>query len=315
MEWQFRCPRDHGSLEKRDDLLICANCGTAYPIISGVPVLINDANSVFAVADYAESAGYWGASYGQASDTTRGVRRVVRRSFHWLAQSNSSIRHLSWADALEQVRQIVPEPRVLVVGSGGQDYRVPGVDVLHTDVAFGPHVEVLADAHDIPIPDRQIDLVLAIAVLEHVADPQRCVAEIQRVLKPGGYVYAITPFLQPVHMGAYDFTRFTPLGHRRLFRWFDVIDAGVSTGIGSVAAWTVSAFLQSISGRRFWRRFSRATALLCTPPLRKLDRWLAAPAHFDAAGSMYLFGKLRSEPVPDRRLIQDYRGGYRRPVA
>jgi SAM-dependent methyltransferase len=314
MTWRFVCPRDHGALCRSGESLICACCGTAYPVIAGVPVLINDDNSVFSVSDYIGSTGYWGPSHGRSDDATRGLRRAARWWFRWLGTRGNSIRHLSAADAIDHVRRHVPCPRVLVVGSGGASYSAPGIEVLHTDVAFGPHVEVLADAHDLPLADGEFDLVIAIAVLEHVADPQRCVAEIQRILRPNGFVYAVTPFLQPVHMGAYDFTRFTPLGHRRLFRWFDVIDAGVSTGVGSVAAWVLSAFLQSVSERRTWRRFSRAFALLCAPPLRGLDRWLTAPAYFDAAGSMYLFGRLRAEPIADRRLIQEYRGGYRRPV-
>jgi SAM-dependent methyltransferase len=37
------------------------------------------------------------------------------------------------------------------------------------------------------------------AVLEHALDPPVVVAEIYRVLKPGGLVYADTPFMQRVH--------------------------------------------------------------------------------------------------------------------
>ena len=85
---------------------------------------------------------------------------------------------------------------------------------------FGrPYPILLGNAETLPFPDASFDLVIAVAVLEHVADPFRCVAEMRRVLAPSGHVYAVTPFLQPVHMGAYDFTRFTPIGHRRLFRW------------------------------------------------------------------------------------------------
>ena len=35
-----------------------------------------------------------------------------------------------------------------------------------------------------------------------------------------GIVYAETPFMQQVHEGAYDFTRYTVLGHRYLFKKF-----------------------------------------------------------------------------------------------
>ncbi len=51
--------------------------------------------------------------------------------------------------------------------------------------------------------------------------------EIHRVLKDDGIVYADTPFMQQVHEGAYDFTRFTLSGHRWLFKNFALLDSTV----------------------------------------------------------------------------------------
>ena len=54
-------------------------------------------------------------------------------------------------------------------------------------------------------------------------DPNKVAAEIFRVLSSDGIVYAETPFLQESHEEPYDFTRFTELGHRWLFRNFKEI--------------------------------------------------------------------------------------------
>ena len=295
------CPRDGAVLQ---DGLRCDVCGTVYPVVGGVPVLINDANSVFAVSDYLQGAGYVGPSYGRDGDGAGGLRRIWRRWARRLGDAPSSLRHPSAADALACVARRVVAPRVLVIGSGG--VRLGAEGVLHTDVAFGPAVDAIADAHDLPFPPGSFDLVVAVAVLEHVAEPTRCVAEIARVLKPGGHVYAVTPFLQPVHMGAHDFTRFTPIGHRRLFRAFDEVAAGIAMGAGSVAAWSLGGVLMSVSARPAWRRMARAAGLLCTPPLRLLDRWL--PAAADHAGGCWFFGRLREgAPVSDRALVAQYR--------
>lgn len=196
------------------------------------------------------------------------------------------------------------------MGSGGLSLGGSGDRVLQTDVAFGRGVHVIADAHDLPFEDVAFDLVIAVAVLEHVADPQRCVAEIHRVLAPRGHVYAVTPFLQPVHMGAHDFTRFTPIGHRRLFRHFDEVAAGVALGMGSVLAFTFSAALLSVSDARAWRLPARLLGLLAVPLLRRLDVVLRHGA--DAAGGCWFLGQRREgAPVSDRALVGGYRQGFR----
>lgn len=304
------CPKDRGSLLERDGALECVACGHVFPIVRGVPILINDANSVFAIADYTQSSGYQGASYGTEWDSVGRIRKLVRKLFKKLGDVPSSIRHLTLAEAIDVVRAACPEPRILEVGSGGGRHGSEHDRVTCTDVAFAPGVEVIADAHDLPFPDGSFDLVIAVAVLEHVADPARCVAEFWRVLQPTGFVFAATPFLQPVHMGAYDFTRFTLLGHRRLFRRFDTIEAGVVSGVGTVAAWTLCSFLESIPAGRYARNTGRAFGLLLTPVLRRLDRWLNGPSHIDAAGGVFFFGRRRDEPIPDRQILGEYRGGF-----
>ena len=49
-----------------------------------------------------------------------------------------------------------------------------------------------ADGRGLPFPDGTFDVVMANHMLYHVADIDRTVAEIQRVLKPGGFLVAAT---------------------------------------------------------------------------------------------------------------------------
>jgi len=310
----LHCPRDHAPLLAEEGQLRCPVCGTVYPVVGGIPVLIHDGQSAFAIEDYLAGSSdgatsYEGAAYGREADRAGGLRRGYRRMARWLGDAPSSIRHPDAAAALAYVHRVQATSRVLVVGSGG--LRLGGEEdcVVQTDVAFAPGVDAIADAHDLPFPDGAFDLVVAVAVLEHVADPQRCVAEMRRVLGVGGHVLAVTPFLQPVHMGAYDFTRFTPIGHRRLFRGFDEVAAGMAMGTGSVAAWTLRGVLQSISGAPWWQRLAGMIGLLATPPLRLLDSVFRHGA--DASGGCWFFGRRREgAPISDRQLVREYRDGF-----
>ena len=73
-------------------------------------------------------------------------------------------------------------------------------------------------------------------------------------------MYAETPFMQQVCVARFDFTRFTHLGHRRLFRWFDEVRSGPVCGPGMALAWSYQYFLLSFFERpRASDRSSRAS--------------------------------------------------------
>lgn len=61
-----------------------------------------------------------------------------------------------------------------------------------------PLAKVKMDIHHMPFTDRSFDVVLCNHVLEHVADDIRAMAEIHRVLKPGGFAILQVPFFSPV---------------------------------------------------------------------------------------------------------------------
>ena len=92
-------------------------------------------------------------------------------------------------------------------------------------------------------------MVIIQAVIEHVLDPKRVVSEIYRVLKDNGLVYSETPFLQAVHEGPFDFTRYTHSGHRYLFKDFEEIDSGSIHGAFSstlfVTSYAISGLLRN----------------------------------------------------------------------
>ncbi|MFA9440842.1 methyltransferase domain-containing protein [Uliginosibacterium sp. sgz301328] len=304
----FVCPIDHGVLEAHGDWLVCVQCAQRYPVVGGKPVLLNEANSVFRIADYTGGNAYGGASaYGTAGDGSRGLKRLYHRIVYTLSESGAGpAAPFSASDAVAAVQAADPDAQILIIGAGETSY---AGNITYTDVAFGKNVRCIADAHDLPFADGSFDLVVACAVLEHVADPARCVAEMWRVLKSDGRAYAETPFLQPVHMREYDFTRFTFLGHRRLFRFFDQIEAGISSGPGMSIAFVLRTTLANSTEHRALGAVLHLAGLVLSYPLRLLDHiFTRSNGAYDSASAHYFFGQKRETAIPDRDILQFYRG-------
>lgn len=77
---------------------------------------------------------------------------------------------------------------------------------------YGTRPDAFADAARLPFPSSSVDAVVCLETLEHVGDFERSLAEIARVLKPGGRAFLSMPFLYPVHDAPFDHTRLTEHG-------------------------------------------------------------------------------------------------------
>lgn len=59
---------------------------------------------------------------------------------------------------------------------------------------------VRADAHQLPFPDGSFDAAHTERVLMHVADPARAMAELRRVVRPGGWITCVEPDLAGIRL-------------------------------------------------------------------------------------------------------------------
>jgi SAM-dependent methyltransferase len=191
------------------------------------------------------------------------------------------------------------------VGAGAAPlYAARGVRLVVFDIYRSPQTHFVADAHGIPLADGAVDGVWVQAVLEHVLSPETVVGEIHRVLREDGLVYAETPFMQQVHEGPYDFTRFTESGHRWLFRRFERIASGAMRGPFTALLWSIRYALIGLLRSR------RAATALCLFLfwLRYFDR-LVPPAYaLDAASDVYFLGRKADTALNPKDIVRSYAG-------
>jgi SAM-dependent methyltransferase len=118
---------------------------------------------------------------------------------------------------------------LLDVGAGQQPYAAlfaPYVDRIVALEFPGPSlrdgVDVIGDAQTLPIRTGRVDTVLCVEVLEYLPDPRRAIAELARVLRPGGRLLLTAPQLRGESTEPDDYWRFGHPGLRLLAR-----DAGL----------------------------------------------------------------------------------------
>jgi ubiquinone/menaquinone biosynthesis C-methylase UbiE len=296
----LRCPRCHSDIAWSAASARCAaadcrlNTDGAFPIVNGQPALVDFERSILERDSVIHTAAQ--SLIRRAGKLSLLLKRVE-------GGTNTLARSIG-----EQILAMLPEgARILVVGGGtvgnGAEllYESPRVQVIGTDIYASPHTLLIADAHQLPFDTGSVDAVWIQAVLEHVLDPAQVVAEIHRVLKPGGLVFADTPFMQQVHEGPYDFTRFTVSGHRWLFRRFECIRSGATKGAGTSLVWAVRYFARAVTG-------SDKIGRMATWPffwLRFFDR--ANRHHGDGASGVHFFGRSSTSTLQPQDIVRFYR--------
>lgn len=170
------------------------------------------------------------------------------------------------------------------LGSGTHSYddRVVCIDGYAYD-----NVHVVCDLGSLPFADGSIDGIISEAVLEHVPDPAAHVAEMFRVLRPGGRLLCFFPFIQAFHGSPDDHTRMTIPGLRHLFEDFIIHGVRVGGGPTSGMLWTLQEWLAiagSFGNERLYRMLVPLTWALS--PLKYLDAILIKhpAAHVIASG-------------------------------
>jgi hypothetical protein len=174
----------------------------------------------------------------------------------------------------QHVLEMVPGEQILNLGSGVRKvYDNP--NLLNFDIAPHENAHIVGDGEHLPFRSGVFDGVILDAVIEHLAHPHRVVAEVRRVLKPGGTVLAQVPFLYPFHAAPHDYQRYTPAGLRALFEEFKVLEAGTDRRPGRAVLEIMSAYAATFSDNRSLSYALRWVTAWAWLPIKFLDPWLA----------------------------------------
>lgn len=302
----LRCPNcgdKSTNLVAKDNNLLCQVCNSSFPVVANRPVMLRRDNAVFPLDAYKEPA-----------------VKVDKRPGGWIARliPDPSV-NLSRIKVLARLKNLLALKRpakVLVIGSGKQRSLLEiqlgasdDVQVICSDIDTEADVDLFCDGHDLPFMNDSFDAVVTTVVLEHVLYPEQVATEIHRVLKPGGLLYSEMPFMQQVHEGAYDFTRYSLSGHRRLFNGFSEVESGMVAGPATTLVWSIENFALAFVSRPQFRLVIKALVRLAFAWIKYIDYFLEKrPEAMDGASCTYFLGVKMNGRVPDDEIIARYVG-------
>ena len=134
------------------------------------------------------------------------------------------------------VRDLAPRlsGRLLDVGCGQKPYQdlftsvseYVGLEFDSPDMRRRSKADTFYDGHHFPFPDASFDSLMATEVLEHIFNLAEFLAEVHRVLKPGGMAYFTAPFAWDEHEQPRDYARYSSFGIAHLLRThgFEIVE-------------------------------------------------------------------------------------------
>ncbi|MBA4851016.1 bifunctional 2-polyprenyl-6-hydroxyphenol methylase/3-demethylubiquinol 3-O-methyltransferase UbiG [Emticicia sp. BO119] len=134
------------------------------------------------------------------------------------------------------LNQYVPamKGKVLDIGCGNSPFKFlvnaeqckyTGIDIAGADNFDYQNEDIVVfDGENIPFTDEYFENIICTEVIEHIAKPEKIIAEMHRVLKPGGLGIVTLPWSARVHFAPYDFCRYTPHKLAQLFKQFSKVN-------------------------------------------------------------------------------------------
>jgi SAM-dependent methyltransferase len=140
------------------------------------------------------------------------------------------------------------------LGAGRRSLAFAASEYLVTNIVTGAPVHLNASAMD--LPDDSVDAFICESMLEHIQKPEQVLAEIRRVLRPGGKLLLSTPWMYPFHAAPGDYLRFSEPALLGLLEGFRLISL---EPLGNF--WTAMATFAQLKVRPWRQMAAPETAL------------------------------------------------------
>ncbi|MEL7357654.1 MAG: class I SAM-dependent methyltransferase [Cyanobacteria bacterium J06560_6] len=170
----------------------------------------------------------------------------------------------------------MPYKELLLSSPGNVDEYI-GLDLVHNKYQAP---DLTWDGKRIPLENQSIDCVVATEVFEHCQNVESVMAEIFRVLKPGGILFFTVPFLWNLHDIPNDEYRYTPFSLERHLKNTGYVDPSIE----ALGGWDAS--LAQMLGLWIRRRFSQ----------NGCQRWLRLILSFLGLPIIWLLYRIDSPP-------------------
>ena len=97
---------------------------------------------------------------------------------------------------------------IMEIGGGSGNLKEFFPDAISSDILFVPWLDVVADAHHLPFKDGSLDNIVLFDVLHHLRGPVSFFSDAQRVLKQGGRILIMEPYISWASFLIYRFSTY-----------------------------------------------------------------------------------------------------------
>ncbi|MFI4987752.1 MAG: class I SAM-dependent methyltransferase, partial [Alphaproteobacteria bacterium] len=101
--------------------------------------------------------------------------------------------------------------RTLEIGGGTGNLKAYRADIVASDIQFAPWLDLVADAHRLPLAPASLRNLVLFDVLHHLERPRLFLAEAARVLESGGRLVVCEPAVTPLSYPFYRFLHSEPV--------------------------------------------------------------------------------------------------------